>query len=146
MSYFIRIVIGLILDTLFDGADVAAYKVHSKFILPEGKAMNDIQHFSKLIKDIKYTMLTTIDEMDGSLHSRPMTLQESTFDGNLWFFANHSSELARQIEKNPRVNLAFANIKDSSYLSASGQAEILFDRQKAEELWNPVLKAWFPKG
>jgi general stress protein 26 len=28
----------------------------------------------------------------------------------------------------------------------SGRAELVLDKQKMAELWNPVYKAWFPKG
>jgi general stress protein 26 len=31
-------------------------------------------------------------------------------------------------------------------VSVSGAAEARQDRAKAEELWNPLLKAWFPDG
>jgi general stress protein 26 len=83
--------------------------------------MNDVQHFAKIIKEIKFAMLTTFGE-DEHLRSRPMTLQDVEFDGDLWFFADHTSHLAKDIELNPKVNLSFADVKDNSYISASGQA------------------------
>ncbi len=107
---------------------------------------NDVQEFSKLIKEIKFAMLTTESTQDGSLRSRPMTLQEHEFEGTLWFFANKSTSVISDINEQPRVNLAFAEPKKNSYISASGQAEMVIDKAKAEELWNPILKAWFPKG
>ena len=36
-------------------------------------------------------------------------------------------------------------LKKQSYVSLTGTAEIVRDRQKLEELWQPQLKAWFPK-
>ena len=108
--------------------------------------MDDIQHFAKLIKKTKFAMMTTVSDEDGSLQSRPMSLQEAEFDGNLWFFTRKSSALVRQINHNSKVNLAFSNIENNSYVSASGPGEMLVDHQKAKELWNPFLKAWFPEG
>jgi general stress protein 26 len=108
--------------------------------------MNDIQHFAKLIKDIKFAMFTTYDPNTDEMHSRPMTLQEAEFDGDLWFFADESTEWVSQLERQPRVNLSFANVKDFSFLSAVGTAEIVEDRDKMEQLWRPTYKAWFPKG
>ena len=109
--------------------------------------MSDIQHFSNLIKDIKFTMFTTVDLSNGSLYSRPMTVQQVEFDGDLWFFAGYSSELVKQIEHNSKVNLAFSNIKEFSFLSAQGHAQIIRgDKSKEKELWNPVYKTWFPEG
>lgn len=108
--------------------------------------MDDIQHFGKLIKKTRFAMMTTLSEVDGSLVSRPMSLQEAEFDGILWFFTRKSSALVKQIESNSKVNLAFSNIDNNSYVSASGHGEMLVDHQKAKELWNPFLKAWFPEG
>lgn len=108
--------------------------------------MSDIQHFAELIKDIKFTMFTTIHGDRQVLRSRPMTLQEAEFEGELWFFADKESEMATDIKQNPNVNLGFANPKDHSYVSASGTAELVFDKAKAKELWNPLYKAWFEEG
>lgn len=108
--------------------------------------MTDIQHFAKLSKDIKFAMLTTICKDDQSLKSRPMTLQDAEFDGYLWFFADRFSKMAHDIEENSKVNLAFADIKLNSYLSATGHAEVVIDKQKAKELWSPFYKAWFEQG
>lgn len=109
--------------------------------------ISDIQHFSKLIKDTKFAMFTTCDLSNGSLYSRPMTLQQAEFDGDLWFFAGLSSDLVKQIEHNSKVNLAFSNIKDYSFLSAVGNAHVVRGNQaKQIELWSPVYKTWFPDG
>ena len=40
----------------------------------------------------------------------------------------------------------FAHPGKSSYLLVNGEAEIIFDRAKTEELWNPVAKIWFEGG
>lgn len=105
--------------------------------------MNDIQQFGRIIKDIKFAMLSTKDE-HGEICSRPMTLQQMEFDGELWFFFGKNSVVVKQIENSPRVNLTFA--KGFIFLSASGQAEIVEDNKKEKELWNPMYKAWFPEG
>ncbi len=41
---------------------------------------------------------------------------------------------------------AFADPKSQTYVSLSGRAELVRDKAKIEELWEPALKAWFPKG
>jgi len=107
---------------------------------------DDVAQFAKIIKDIKFAMLTTREVGGNTLASRPMTMQQMEFDGDLWFFASWSSELVNQIENNPYVNLAFSNPKDFSFLSAQGVAEVTTDEEKAKQLWNPMYKAWFPEG
>lgn len=105
----------------------------------------DIEKIRDLIKDIRFAMLTTIDE-DGSLRSRPMGTQEAEFDGDLWFFTGASSAKVDEVERDERVNVSYAAPDDNRYVSISGTARLVRDRAKAKELWNPVLKAWFPDG
>jgi general stress protein 26 len=104
-----------------------------------------IEKLNKLIEDIDFAMLTTVDT-DGVLRSRPMSTQEAEFDGTLWFFTSDKTHKVEEIERDNRVNASYAEPKDNVYVSVSGTASIVKDRAKMEELWNPILKAWFPKG
>ncbi len=104
-----------------------------------------IQKLGSLIKNIKFAMLTTID-LDGSLFSRPMATQQVEFDGDLWFFTQRTSGKIRSIEKDQHVNVSFSSPEDNRYVSVSGRAQIVDNRSKMAELWNPMYKAWFPEG
>lgn len=106
----------------------------------------DIERLAKLIHGIEFAMLTTTSVDDGALRSRPMTLQNTPFDGELWFFVGRSTSQAQDVAEDAQVNLAFAEPKDNTYISVSGQAEVVFDREQAAQMWNPILKAWFPQG
>jgi len=108
--------------------------------------MTDIEHLKDLMHGIQYAMLTTTNSDDGSLRSRPMTLQQTDFDGYLWLFTCRNAALVADIEENPRVNLALSNPKDNSYVSITGVAELVLDHKKSKELWTPFLKPWFPDG
>ncbi|HEX8524976.1 MAG TPA: pyridoxamine 5'-phosphate oxidase family protein [Tepidisphaeraceae bacterium] len=99
----------------------------------------------KMIKGIQTAMLTTACP-DGSLRSRPMATQRKEFDGNLWFFTGVSSEKVHEIENDQHVNLAYADPSKDRYVSVSGTGRIVRDRQKMKELWNPIVKAYFPGG
>jgi general stress protein 26 len=89
-------------------------------------------------------MLTTMDE--GHLRSRPMSTQKFEFDGDLWFFTSDQTHKIEEIERNNRVNVSYSNPPENRFVSVSGVAEIVKDRAKIEELWDPFLKAWFPMG
>ena len=102
-----------------------------------------IEKLRELMKDVKFCMLTTITA-DGSLRSRPMTLQQSETDGDLWFFMEEHSPLADEIEQNPKVNVSFAN--GDSFVSVSGKACMRDDPSKKKQLWQPAYKMWFPQG
>lgn len=106
------------------------------------------QQFSKLgglIKDIQIAMLTTLDE-DGSLRSRPMAAPQVAFEGELWFFTEADAPKVEESQQHRQVNVSFANPEHQDYVSVSGTASLVRDRQKMEELWSPWFRAWFPQG
>ena len=106
----------------------------------------DFQKLREMLKDIDFCMLTTIDE-NGDLHSRPMSLNGDVDEaGNLWFFTSANSLKVTEVGRTPRCNASFADTADSRYVSISGKAELVTDKNKIEELWKPELKAWFPEG
>ncbi len=110
----------------------------------EDKRQESIKKVNDLIKDVQVAMLTTIDW--GVLRSRPMQTQEAEFDGTLWFFTSTDTHKTDEIEKDRRVNVSYAAPDLNTYVSVSGMAEIVQDREKIEERWNPIYKTWFPKG
>lgn len=107
---------------------------------------SDFEKLREMIKDIDLCMLTTVDESN-DLHSRPMSLNSDVDEnGDLWFFTSSNSHKASEIERTPNVNVSFIDTRQQHYVSISGMAELVQDRQKIKELWKPVLKAWFPDG
>lgn len=104
-----------------------------------------IKKIAQKIKGIHIAMMTTIDE-HGCLRSRPMGTQEVEFDGDLWFFTNKSSTKVKEVKNHEEVNITYSEPKDNTYVSISGTATVVQDKAKMTELWNPILKAWFPKG
>ncbi|MGI8884197.1 MAG: pyridoxamine 5'-phosphate oxidase family protein [Pyrinomonadaceae bacterium] len=103
-----------------------------------------IEKLKGLIEDIDFAMLTTI--AGGHLRSRPMSTQEYEGDNLLWFFTSDQTHKVDEIEADNRVNLAYSKPDDNVYVSVSGRASVVKDKAKIEELWNPILKAWFPDG
>ncbi|WP_067497993.1 pyridoxamine 5'-phosphate oxidase family protein [Actinoplanes sp. TFC3] len=103
------------------------------------------EKLKELVKDARIGMLTTMTA-EGRHVSRPMALQEVEFDGDLWFFTYSDADLVAEIRLNPQVNVAFSDPKQHAWTSVAGTAVQTDNRAKAEELWNPVLKAWFPDG
>lgn len=103
-----------------------------------------IEKLKGLIEDIDFAMLTTVN--GGQLRSRPMSTQKFEFDGDLWFFTSDQTHKVDEIEADNRVNVAYSKPEDNVYISVSGRAQLVKDKEKIEELWNPILKAWFPEG
>jgi general stress protein 26 len=107
---------------------------------------DDLQKLRELVKDIDFCMLTTVVE-NGDLHSRPMSSNgDIDSNGALWFFTSASSHKINEIEKVPKVNVSFADPDNQQYVSISGTAQLVRDRDKIDELWKPEFKMWFPNG
>jgi len=87
-------------------------------------------------------MLTHLDEA-GMLVSRPMTALEMDAGGALWFFTDRASASNRDLRI---LNLSFTDSERSVYVSLSGRGELRFDRERAQALWVPAAKPWFPEG
>ena len=105
------------------------------------------QQFSTLddlIKDIRIAMLTTVDE-EGALRSRPMAAPQVAFDGMLWFFSGADAPKVEEAQQH-QVNVSFADPEHQRYVSISGTATLVPDRQKMEALWSPWFRTWFPGG
>ena len=102
-----------------------------------------LEKLKSLLKGARVCMMTTRDARD-NLRSRPMVLQETESDGDLWFFTARHSHKVNEIGGDSRVNIAV--IDGHTYISISGNATLVDDRKKAAELWSPAVKAWFPKG
>lgn len=79
-------------------------------------------------------------------HVCPMQIQQVDDNGHLWIFSSADSQHNAQINTDPRVQLLFSNNSNYQYLSVFGEAEVLIDRAKTEELWDATVKAWFPEG
>ena len=103
-----------------------------------------IAKLREMLEDIDFCMMTTIDS--GHLRARPMSTQAAEFDSEVWFFTRDDSHKIEEIEKDNRVCLGYSKPDDQTYVSVSGRAEMTKDRAKMEELWSPILKAWFPEG
>jgi general stress protein 26 len=100
---------------------------------------------AEMVGDAKFAMLTTL-EKDGTLRSRPMATMQLDSKGDLWFFTSLSSSKIEEARPDQQVNLSYARTDKQDYLSVSGAAELVHDKEKMQSLWSPWLKPWFPKG
>jgi general stress protein 26 len=111
----------------------------------------DEQHYAALAKvaemasDTKFAMLTT-KEKDGTLRSRPMATLQLDGEGNLWFFTSLFFPETQETQPDQQVSLSYSRSDKQDYLSVSGAAQLVHDREKMKVLWSPWLKPWFPKG
>lgn len=113
--------------------------------MDNNKRNTRFEKLKHLISDIEIAMMTNIEE-NGYMRSRPMFLSKLDFDGTLWFFTNEHTHKVEEVNKNHLVNLTFANAANQTFVSILGQVEVINDHGLYRELWDPMLRAWFPEG
>jgi general stress protein 26 len=99
----------------------------------------------KLIHDYDTAIFTTVSP-DGSLHSRPMATQKPQPDMDIWFVGRLDSTKIRDLEANPRINLAYYDKPSNGYVSISARVRLNRDRARIAEVWEADWKLWFPLG
>ena len=97
----------------------------------------------ELLKDFQVGMVVTRAE-DGELRARPMMLAETPSDETLWFMTDRNSTKMDEIAHDNRVNVAMQS--SNKFISLSGTAKAVDDRQKIAALWKEPFKVWFPGG
>lgn len=105
-----------------------------------------INKLKQLIGEIDICLFCTNLKKDDGETCRPMSSQKVCDEGNIWFFSEVDSIKNREIEQDSQVQLFYSHPGIDSYLVVNGEAELVFDKAKIEELWSPAVKAWFPEG
>ena len=111
----------------------------------EKQADLDLDRLREKLEPFDIAMLTTLDD-EGHLRSRPMYTLKLDEDGALWFFTMADSPKVDELTEANRVNLSYADQDDQTYVSISGVTQIMKDREKIEDFWSPMHKAWIPEG
>jgi len=109
------------------------------------KRLENIEMLRNMIDKSKTAMLTTFSLGNG-FHSRPMGTAQLDVDGNLWFFTKEFSAKVAEISHENKVSVTYSNGSTSVYISLNGTAQIVEDRVKMQELWDPFVQAFFPDG
>ncbi len=103
-----------------------------------------LKKLKKLAEEINICMFITDPENKQS--SRPMATIKVEDNGTFWFFTHKSSGKTSEIEQEHDVHLVYSHPGKDSYMDLRGRGSVVTDRAKIEELWNPIIKAWFPQG
>ncbi len=105
-----------------------------------------IDKLKSLVSDIMICLFCTDLATDDGATCRPMTAIKVCDQGNLWFFSEKGSDKNKAIEADKKVKLFFSHPAKNIYLVVNGEAEIIIDKTKIEELWTPLAKVWFTEG
>lgn len=81
-----------------------------------------------------------------SVGARPMAVQQVDDAGRIWFLSPDDSYKNEEVGEDPEVTLYFQGSSHANFLVLHGTTSISRDREKIEELWNPLIKTWFTEG
>lgn len=85
--------------------------------------------------------------VDGeSQYMRPMAPLQRDGDDLVWFFTNKSSETFQSLDKAKPASLCLVNEGDHFWASVKGQLQAHTDPNIVDELWSPMVEAWFEGG
>ena len=102
------------------------------------------EHFISLLKKLRTAMLVTHTGEHG-IHARPMAVAEVEDNGRVWFISGKDTAKVHEIEVDSHVHV-IAQDGNSAFLSMSGKASLIGDRQKIADLWQEPFRVWFPGG
>lgn len=106
-----------------------------------------LDKFWPLVKDIRVPVVTT-RRSDGSLQSRPMSMQNRDGDplDYLWFFTPRDSDQVSDLQWDSSVSVIFADPANWSYVTVFGSGSVVEDPSRKRSLWSREAESWFPAG
>ncbi len=106
------------------------------------KTLSDL---SEKMRRIDICMLSTHSE-NGTIAGRPMSNNgDVEYDGDSYYFTWEDAQMVTDIERDPKVALAFQG-EDAFSVAVEGEAELIRDRSAFEEHWTDDLDEWFEDG
>lgn len=108
---------------------------------------DDTRSPDKIVADLMekspICMITSVGP-EGRLMARPMTRQDSTFDGRIRFICPRDGDLVGEVNAHPNVNVSVQS--SDGFVSIAGRAEVDDSRETVAQNWNAATQAWFPDG
>jgi general stress protein 26 len=94
-----------------------------------------------LATSIDFCMFVTWD--GERQRARPLSSRPRRDEGRIYFLTDVSGHKDEQIERFPKVTLAYADIRGHDYVAITGHASVSDDRAKIRDLWTAADKAWW---
>ena len=105
--------------------------------------VSSIDRVWSLIGDIPIAMVVTQEGQGENMRSRPMAARPAKDEGAIYFLTDAGTPKTREIRGNQSVCLALSDNKGQRYLSISGHAAMIDDRDRIKELWSVYDKAFW---
>src|SRR5579872_176129 len=103
----------------------------------------DIDRVWTLINDIPVAMVVTHDGRGQHMRARPMAMRPVREEGAIYFLTDVDAPKAEEVRSKDSVCLALADNKSQKYVSITGHAEIIDDRDRVKEIWSIYDKVFW---
>ncbi|WP_284164759.1 pyridoxamine 5'-phosphate oxidase family protein [Frigidibacter sp. SD6-1] len=108
----------------------------------------------KLRADARGTLFDKLEEqrvgmlglVGSDQHMQPMTHYTDAASAEVWFITSSDTDLVRAVGLGVRAHHCVMTPDGEFYACLSGTLEQSEDSQKLDELWSPVVSAWFEEG
>jgi len=90
------------------------------------------------------TAMLTSHTLSGQIRARPMHIAGVEDDGHIWFVSSSHSGKIEEFERDARVAVVLQGSR--RYVSITGQALLVDDPVRLEEMWKKTWEVWFPNG
>ncbi len=105
-----------------------------------------VEELKRLLARFDTGLLTTRGG-DGHYHSRPMSLQARSLEDGLWFATTEGTAKVADLEADPHCGVVFHDGgRGDTYVSLSGEARLVRDREVVRQQWSESWRPWFPDG
>lgn len=110
---------------------------------------------SKLsLEEIEDRLWRTIDKgrfgmlglAEANMHFQPMTAFTEKTDGQIWFFINRDSDLARKARDGADAMFVIQAKDQELQACIGGHLVQEHDADRISRYWSPMVAAWFPEG
>jgi general stress protein 26 len=102
----------------------------------------DIDRVWTLIDSIPVAMVVT--HQGAEMRARPMAMRPAREEGAIYFLTDVDAPKAEEVRRDETICLALADNKSQKYVSITGRAEIIDDRDRVKEIWSIYDKAFWP--
>ena len=110
------------------------------------EAAANIDRVWTLIKEIPVAMVVTHEGEGRDIRARPMAMRPAREQGAIYFLTDVDAPKTEEIRRDETICLALADNKSQKYVSITGYAEIIDDRNRIKEIWSIYDKAfWLDK-
>ena len=89
-----------------------------------------------MIQEIPVAMVVTHWGDGDHLRARPMAVRPVPEEGALYFLTDADAPKSAEVERNDNICIALANTEKQKYVSITGQAEIIDDRDRVKQIWS----------